>query len=195
MEALLQRRMQGARAFSRSANGKDTQQRRSCCCAAADGDAEKPQQQSKRTKMPDRGFFAQADTKGACKYPGCATSVSLYFDASRRVQTRCQTYARHCVTACRLYHSCAASIHPHTLCTALPLGSSGDGLSCGTCGRLLVCCAATVYSPLGGVDQGSIYKRGGRFSPEFLWNTNWQDQVGVLLLFNTHVPCCRPVCE
>jgi hypothetical protein len=39
------------------------------------------------------------------------------------------------------------------------------------------CCAAEVYSPLGGVDRGSIYKRGGRFSPEFLWNTNWQDQV------------------
>jgi hypothetical protein len=37
--------------------------------------------------------------------------------------------------------------------------------------------AAEVYSPLGGVDRGSIYKRGGRYSPEFLWNTNWQDQV------------------
>lgn len=55
------------------------------------------------------------------------------------------------------------------------------------CDRLLFCCAATVYSPLGGVDQGSIYKRGGRFSPEFLWNTNWQDQVGPLLLVGT--PC------
>ena len=38
--------------------------------------------------------------------------------------------------------------------------------------------AAVVYSPLNSVNQGNIYERGGRYSPEFLWNTNWQDQAG-----------------
>ena len=37
--------------------------------------------------------------------------------------------------------------------------------------------AAEVYPALGGVDRGSISERGGRYAPEFLWNTNWKDQL------------------
>ena len=38
-------------------------------------------------------------------------------------------------------------------------------------------CTAEVYPALGGVDRGSISERGGRYAPEFLWNTNWKDQL------------------
>ena len=34
-----------------------------------------------------------------------------------------------------------------------------------------------MYPALGGVDRGSISERGGRYAPEFLWNTNWKDQL------------------
>ena len=30
---------------------------------------------------------------------------------------------------------------------------------------------------MGGVDRGSISEKGGRYAPEFLWNTNWKDQL------------------
>ncbi len=65
--------------------------------------------------------------------------------------------------------------------------NSVPGTCSGRCRTRLLChCAANsqmfafpaeVYSPLGGVDRGNIYERGGRYSPEFLWNVNWQEQV------------------
>lgn len=103
MELLLQRPMHSSPLCMPSTSGRTSYRGHRCLCTAAQDDAEKPQPQPlpKRSKLPDRGFFAEADTK------------------------------------------------------------------------------AEVYSPLGGVDRGSIYKRGGRFSPEFLWNTNWQDQLAL----------------
>jgi ATP synthase protein I len=100
MDALLQYRMRCTRQGVQSASGRLPQRTRRCACAAAANDAEEPQQpQKQRSKLPDRGFFAEANTK------------------------------------------------------------------------------AEVYSPLGGVDRGDIYKRGGRYSPEFVWNINWQEQL------------------
>ena len=37
--------------------------------------------------------------------------------------------------------------------------------------------AEEVYAPLSGVETGDLTKRGGRYTPEFIWNVKWQDQV------------------
>jgi len=35
-----------------------------------------------------------------------------------------------------------------------------------------------VYAPLSGKETGDLTIRGGRYTPEFIWNVKWQDQVG-----------------
>lgn len=37
--------------------------------------------------------------------------------------------------------------------------------------------AAQVYIPRGGQEKTDVTKRGGRYTSDFVWNTNWQDQV------------------
>ena len=50
------------------------------------------------------------------------------------------------------------------------------------------CCGAEeVYAPLSGVETGDLTKRGGRHTPEFIWNVKWQDQV--------HEQPCIPVSQ
>ncbi|KAK9838175.1 hypothetical protein WJX81_006646 [Elliptochloris bilobata] len=34
-----------------------------------------------------------------------------------------------------------------------------------------------VYAPLSGMETGDLTKRGGRYTPEFIWNVKWQDQL------------------
>jgi hypothetical protein len=38
---------------------------------------------------------------------------------------------------------------------------------------------AEIYSPLGGTTTGGrdIIKRGGRYTSDFIWNVNWQEQL------------------
>jgi hypothetical protein len=38
--------------------------------------------------------------------------------------------------------------------------------------------AEEVYAPLSGKETGDLTIRGGRYTPEFIWNVKWQDQVG-----------------
>lgn len=35
---------------------------------------------------------------------------------------------------------------------------------------------------MSGKETGDLTKRGGRFTPEFIWNVNWQDQVHLTCL-------------
>lgn len=46
---------------------------------------------------------------------------------------------------------------------------------------MLFCCAAPLRSPLDRFRAGADFtKRGGRYKSDFIWNTNWQEQVAFL---------------
>jgi hypothetical protein len=41
----------------------------------------------------------------------------------------------------------------------------------------VVLLTAPVYAPLAGRESGDVTKRGGRWSNDFIWNTNWAEQL------------------
>jgi len=68
LETMLQNRTQSMRQGVASTSGRLPQRTHRCACAAAAKDSDvpqQPQQPQKRSKLPEKGFFAEANTKGA----------------------------------------------------------------------------------------------------------------------------------
>lgn len=126
----------------------------------------------KPPKLPEYGYFSQADTKGT--HPSCSglpspspfpqfpsSSVFMLLPTALSLSSRNPTF-------------CSASLDP----------AESEPLVDLLCRLLIVrprlpCClrAAPVYAPLAGRESGDFTKRGGRWNPEFIWNTNWVEQV------------------
>lgn len=69
------------------------------------------------------------------------------------------------------------------------LSPATDEFQCDRCFKSWIChpefeachLAAEVYAPMGGIDQVDYTRRSGRYTSDFIWNTRWKDQVGLLV--------------